>query len=627
MTSLPDPVPDEFDRLTQLFLDGVLEERDADRLRLALLSDGVRMDRFVRAVHLHGALTALRQEIQLSKLGDIIPNLARAVPSVSRATRRFGRMGAPRARRRRWLFVAAAAIVAVGVGIWVLARTQAPDSIAEAVRVQGTVRFEDGTPAAAGTPISPGQGIRTIGAASGVRIAFRDGTWMDLGPDSQIARIDEAPEGKRARLKKGALTARVAKQRADRPMVFSTPHGEATVLGTTLRLVVDPDPKKGTKLDVNEGKVRLRNLAGRTVDVPGGHFAVAASGVDLAAKPLAPGPLSAAALVAKMPPDSWLSVPDTRMRKVVPDRSRYPNVKGSPEAVITGASGAALDPRRHRLVLWGGGPGYFGNELYAFDLPTLQWRRLTDPYPDPKPEVSVHPDGTPGARSTYNHLAYLAHVDRLFALGGAVTGSGNASCPETWTFDFETKTWENRRPSGPNPSAGFGCAAAYDPVTRKLWWGDDYHASYRQTQGLFSYEFETNAWTRHDSDEFYFYTSTIDLRRGRLVFVGRGEVFVYDVRGSGATRRPWKTTGGDGFIAKTNPGLDYDPVRDRIVGWHGGAVYALNPETGVWTAHDASGAPTTTANGVFGRWRYVPVLDAFVVVTGIDENVHLYRPR
>jgi hypothetical protein len=37
-------------------------------------------------------------------------------------------------------------------------------------------------------------------------------------------------------------------------------------------------------------------------------------------------------------------------------------------------------------------------------------------------------------------------------------------------------------------------------------------------------------------------------------------------------------------------------------------------------------APAPTQNGIFGRWRYVPSLDAFVVVTAIDQNVQFYKP-
>jgi len=82
--------------------------------------------------------------------------------------------------------------------------------------------------------------------------------------------------GKSLTLVRGVLTADVRKQPADQPMVITTPQGEATVLGTKLRLTVEPDEKGSTRLEVEEGKVRLKRLVdGKTVGVDSGHFAVA----------------------------------------------------------------------------------------------------------------------------------------------------------------------------------------------------------------------------------------------------------------------------------------------------------------------------------------------------------------
>jgi len=92
--------------------------------------------------------------------------------------------------------------------------------------------------------------------------------------------------GKRLSLTQGTLRAVVAKQPIDHPMILQTPHGEAKVVGTTLRILIDSDPAKGTRLEVEEGKVELGDLAGRTVSVESGHYAVAADGAGLVAKPI-----------------------------------------------------------------------------------------------------------------------------------------------------------------------------------------------------------------------------------------------------------------------------------------------------------------------------------------------------
>ena len=67
-------------------------------------------------------------------------------------------------------------------------------------------------------------------------------------------------------------------------------------------------------------------------------------------------------------------------------------------------------------------------------------------------------------------------------------------------------------------------------------------------------------------------------------------------------------------------------MRDRFVGWNGGAVLSLDPVSKQWTSIDAPGAPARTPTVIYGRWRYVPGLDVFVVATTIDANVYLFKP-
>jgi len=164
-------------------------------------------------------------------------------------------------------------------------------------RISGEVHVlarDSRIPAKAGMDLVAGQGLEVAEGAGRATLKFGDGTVVDLGAGTKLLEaFDQEPSGKGARgkrlyVEKGEARAEVAKQPAEQPMVFSTPHGEATVLGTTLRIFVDPDPNAGlTRLEVMEGKVRLRrNLDRKTVDVTSGHLAVAATGVDLAVKPL-----------------------------------------------------------------------------------------------------------------------------------------------------------------------------------------------------------------------------------------------------------------------------------------------------------------------------------------------------
>jgi len=334
-------------------------------------------------------------------------------------------------------------------------------------------------------------------------------------------------------------------------------------------------------------------------------------------------------LVSAMKPNSWLSVPRTQLRQIVPDPTG--EKWGNPRDIVTSWSGGALDSRRNRLIVWGGGTSsYKGNELYAFEIDTLSWRRLTEPTPYANPDKEMNADGTPKARSTYNGLAYIEHADCFFASAGCMI---NRDMPTTmtWAFDFKTNKWQSRAPSS-NPGGGYGSNCSYDPVTRKVWWG----SAAGSFAGLWSYDYDTNKWAKHNEDHFYDYSSAVDTKRGQFVVVGDGKLVAYNIVKGDLKQNVVMTKGGETFLAFEKPGFDYDPTADRFIGWNGGAVYVLDLATKVWSSFNPPGAPETTyviddqkqgyQTGIYGRWRYVPRVNAFILVTSIDENVHFYKP-
>lgn len=156
--------------------------------------------------------------------------------------------------------------------------------VASLDRVEGDVVLARGgqrKPAQTGDPVLAGDVVESGGTAV---VKYADGTKVELR-STTAAGFPAAEGGKRIVVDRGSLRAQVSKQPAGLAMVFQTPHGDATVLGTTLRLVVDPDPKEGTRLDVEEGKVRLlRKLDGKSVEVSTGHYAVVAAGMPLASR-------------------------------------------------------------------------------------------------------------------------------------------------------------------------------------------------------------------------------------------------------------------------------------------------------------------------------------------------------
>ncbi len=156
-----------------------------------------------------------------------------------------------------------------------------PPALAQIERVKGEATVATAgvkAPAREGQGLLPGQSLQTAGTESLAVVKFIDGTQLELGGDTTLSPLAEATAkaGKTIVLESGAVVAKVSKQPAGQAMVFTTPHAEARVLGTTLRLSVDP---QGTRLEVTEGRVRLtRRQDGASVEVGAGFYAVAAPG-------------------------------------------------------------------------------------------------------------------------------------------------------------------------------------------------------------------------------------------------------------------------------------------------------------------------------------------------------------
>lgn len=168
-------------------------------------------------------------------------------------------------------------------------------AVAQLERVEGEaflVTAQGRARARGGEPLLAGQGVEVGEKGLAVVVFTDDKTRMEVGSGSEVHDLQRQEEpgkgarGKRVRLARGSLVAQVPKQPPDQPLVFATPQGEAKVLGTTLKLSVDPTGAGSTTLEVIEGKVRLTRSDGKSVDVSSRHYAVTAVGVELAVKEL-----------------------------------------------------------------------------------------------------------------------------------------------------------------------------------------------------------------------------------------------------------------------------------------------------------------------------------------------------
>jgi len=338
--------------------------------------------------------------------------------------------------------------------------------------------------------------------------------------------------------------------------------------------------------------------------------------------------LSALSSFAAIPTTAgWYQIPNTAINNVCACTHGFSQVCGA-----TGCGGifawgsGVFDTKRNRHIFWGGGHNdYYGNEIYSLNLDALTMTRITDPTIPVASGCTYNLTGnTPNSRHTYDHIAYAANVDKLFSFAGSISCPTSGVFQDTWLFNFATMKWEYPAPSGTKPRAGEGMVSAYDPNTGKVFFQD---LTY-----LFAYNPVTNAWERFDGSASngvdYHLCATVDPKRKKFVMIGSGQCYVYDISATSTYAfQTLSTTGGSGIVGSSMPGIAYDPVRDRIVGWNGGnTVYSLNMDTKQWTSDTYTGGPgSANTVGIYGRWDYSPALDCFVLVNTTAQNAYAFR--
>ncbi len=338
------------------------------------------------------------------------------------------------------------------------------------------------------------------------------------------------------------------------------------------------------------------------------------------------------------PSPGWQRIPNSTLRSVCPADSPAEAVVGC-RAVIEAWNSAIADTKRNRMIIWGGGHNdYWGNEVYSLDLSALKMQRLNDPSPVSNVQScpEAYMDGKPSSRHTYGTLSYIAHADRMFVFGGSKSSCGYFS-DGTWTLDLATLQWQQMNPSGARPQGGAGQVSDYDPNS-KLVFLHDY------VSGLYAYNFDKNAWTRVTLDPYgidYHMNAVIDPKRKLFIVIGaaaghNGGIQVFNIGSKGGHgRQSWSVSGCADLLNSASPGLAYDPVQDRIVGWpnFGDTIYLFNPDTRSCTAQTMPGGPpdshhdgaASTTRGTFGRLRYFPGKGVFALVNEADSDAYLLR--
>lgn len=346
-----------------------------------------------------------------------------------------------------------------------------------------------------------------------------------------------------------------------------------------------------------------------------------------------------------------------------------------------------MDTMSGRLLIVGGGHGdYNGNEVYALYPPgaTLPEGVTCTSATAPalcrikEPSASLRSlsgscfstagDGvTMNSRHTYDGMAFIGPSNTLFIQGGSLACATGNHFGDTWTLDLASLAWAAKDPvtaSGTKPrDICSGCgnqgqgpwtSAIYDAQRNMV---ITQTALYPLQSGavLWSYDLATNKYTTRATDALLskYGSWVIDPVRHRLYIIGPDDgpgsgnattslgtprISYIDISAGGAfasTVVNLSGAGCDGLAAAPAPGVDYDPVLDRIVGWpnFGDTVYLFDPATGACASQTFSGGPpdsrdasnSVSTTGTFGRFRYLLSSNAYLLVNEASQNAFMLR--
>jgi len=347
----------------------------------------------------------------------------------------------------------------------------------------------------------------------------------------------------------------------------------------------------------------------------------------------------------------WYQIPNTQLQSVCPPAGQWPTIQGITGCVslVGDWSGGTADTNRNRLIIWGGGHGnYYGNEVYALNLTAnpITLTRLTDPTNLSSGYsgcAEAYSDGKPASRHTYDDLTYSPVTDTMTSISGSKSVCGSLS-DSIWSFNLGTLAWTQKI-----ASAGFNTglspwASAYDPNTQLIY----FHTGNQ----LYSYNPSTNAFTGiangslHTRQLLAYSSLVVDPVHKYLFLMGGtnpgngpgGNLYRWDLTApqpfgegtdllataTGCSAWLGTTTGG---TAPEGPGVQWYPVRNKIVLWNGGdSVGIYDPVSNSCTTETYTGGPgAAQQTGTYGRFSYFPALGVFAIVNSGTQNAYTLR--
>lgn len=331
------------------------------------------------------------------------------------------------------------------------------------------------------------------------------------------------------------------------------------------------------------------------------------------------------------------------------------------QAGVMAYSGMAFCPdygTKGALVIAGGGHGdYAGNEVYRFDLATLQWARISEPSTalngtqgDVDPTFDkVHgeyADGSPGSSHTYDHLRCIPGKNELIRIGAAAVYSGSICAG--WAHAWDLTTGKARRASSNSydMANSQGCTV-YDSKRNKVWvtraGASTVFASYDPTTETFTPVANFRANFGFDPVAFHYPAGDLMVIQsfGGSTYTVPNDFMLsaVDLANPGAGAKPITLTGDlppamQPFI-NTGWGVDWSDDHGAAFCCPGdpdrSSIYKLTPTANkyAWTVAKIAlptPLPLGIRSGVYGRWKYCPTIKKFAYASKTTNQLALWTP-
>jgi uncharacterized protein (TIGR03437 family) len=168
------------------------------------------------------------------------------------------------------------------------------------------------------------------------------------------------------------------------------------------------------------------------------------------------------------------------------------------------------DPKRNRLILFGGQARGFFSDVWAYNIADNRWQLLAA--------------DNAGPSLRYGHSAVLDPAGDRMIISHGFTNSGRFD--DTWSFDLASNQWRNLTPSGTKPLRRCLHHAVLDEAaqTMYLYGGCASGAGPCPLGDLWAFNLRTNTWTevtpssRPSPRQHYGFS--FDSRRNRIVLHG-----------------------------------------------------------------------------------------------------------